>query len=148
MSEAVPSSYLDPSSLVYQLESILESDPLIDEVGFVHPSQFASMSDTSHANNSDMDMSFWSKDHKLGISTESIHPLYIAAKNAFMSSLQQYNMLIPLHSKKVDNISATSSPLIGLENELMKHKTVKDEGIDDVLPMMTVVWVEATNLDY
>ncbi|KAL7590245.1 hypothetical protein Lser_V15G36552 [Lactuca serriola] len=119
MSEAVPSSYSDPSSLLYQLESILESDPLIDEVGFVHPSQFASMSDTSQANTTEM--SFWSKDHKVGISTESIHPLYTAAKHAFMSSLHQYKMLIPLHSKKVDNISATSSPLTGLENELMKH---------------------------
>ncbi|KAL7594224.1 hypothetical protein Lser_V15G29944 [Lactuca serriola] len=68
-----------------------------------------------------MDMDFWSKDHKLGISTDSIHPLYTAAKHAFMSSQQQYKMLIGLHSKKVDNISTTSSPLTGLQNELMKH---------------------------
>ncbi|CAI9289053.1 unnamed protein product [Lactuca saligna] len=85
-----------------------------DEVGFAHPSQFATMSDISQANTSDMDMDFWSKDHKLGNSTDSIHPLYTAAKHAFMSSHQQYKMLIGLHSKKVDNISATSSPLTGL----------------------------------
>ncbi|KAI3517092.1 hypothetical protein L1887_16299 [Cichorium endivia] len=67
------------------------------------------ISDTSQSYTTDL--SFWSKDHKLGISTQSIHPLYTAAKHAFMSSLQQY--------KKVR--LETSSSLTTIETELMKH---------------------------
>ncbi|KAI3816222.1 hypothetical protein L1987_15914 [Smallanthus sonchifolius] len=140
MSEADPSGYTEPSSLLRQLEFILESDPLIDEVGFVHPSQFAAISDpsismelppsddnigskASEANPTDM--AFWSRDHKLGISTHVIHPLYNAAKHAFMSSLKQYKMLIDLHAKKVvlnsDNVSSASSSLPTIESEVMKH---------------------------
>ena len=83
--------------LKYRIFIFYFSSANSDEVAFVHPSQFAAMNDTSQANPSDMDMAFWSKDHKLGISTDLIHPLYIAAKHAFMSSLQQYKMLIGLH---------------------------------------------------
>nr|KAJ0194871.1 hypothetical protein LSAT_V11C700346380 [Lactuca sativa] len=87
------------------LIEIEENDSIL--VGFVHPSQFAAMNDTSQANPSDMDMAFWSKDHKLGISTDLIHPLYIAAKHAFMSSLQQYKMLIGALQSKIINYGAT-----------------------------------------
>ncbi|KAI7749591.1 hypothetical protein M8C21_021893 [Ambrosia artemisiifolia] len=128
------------SSLLSQLESILQSDPLIDEVGFVHPSQFAALSDTSVsmelASSDDSigskapdanptEMAFWSRDHKLGISTNVIRPLYNAAKHAFMSSLKQYKMLTDLHAKKVvvhtDNVSSASYSLPNLESEVMKH---------------------------
>ncbi|KAI3695978.1 hypothetical protein L1987_78984 [Smallanthus sonchifolius] len=140
MSEADPSGYTEPSSLLLQLEFILESDPLIDEVGFVHPSQFAAVSDSSISTelpSSDdsigskaseanpTDLAFWSRDHKLGISTHVIHPLYNAAKHAFMSSIKQYKMLSDLHAKKValdtDNVSSASSSLPTLESEAMKH---------------------------
>ncbi|KAJ9553734.1 hypothetical protein OSB04_017779 [Centaurea solstitialis] len=133
MSEADPSGYREPSSLLHRLEFILESDPLIDEVGFVHPSQFPSLSsmstelqlaDESKLKASEVDptdMAFWSRDHKLGISTHVINPLYKAAKNAFFSSLEQYKLL---HEKKVgldsDNVS-NASPLATLECEVMKH---------------------------
>ncbi|KAI3499758.1 hypothetical protein L1887_35567 [Cichorium endivia] len=84
----------------------------IDEVGFVHPSQFAAINDISDTSQAyTTDLSFWIKNHKLGISTESIHPLYTAAKHAFMSSLQQYKRV------KLD----TSSSLTTIETELMKH---------------------------
>ncbi|XP_024991715.1 protein prenyltransferase alpha subunit repeat-containing protein 1 isoform X2 [Cynara cardunculus var. scolymus] len=144
MSEADPSGYAEPSSLLYRLEFILESDPLIDEVGFVHPSQFAALSDMSGSPSlssmsmepqsdksklkasqvNPTDMAFWSRDHKLGISTQAIHPLYNAAKHAFCSSLEQYKLLIHLNPKKVgldsDNVSNVSS-LATLECEVMKH---------------------------
>ncbi|KAK9059849.1 hypothetical protein SSX86_020553 [Deinandra increscens subsp. villosa] len=140
MSEADPSGYAEPSSLLNQLHSILESDPLLDEVGFVHPSQFAAISDSSismeppDSDDSMMskasevvptDMAFWSRDHKLGISTNIMHPLYSAAKHAFMSTLKQYKTLIGLHAKKValdtDNVSGALSSLSNLESELMKQ---------------------------
>ncbi|KAI3734560.1 hypothetical protein L6452_14031 [Arctium lappa] len=145
MSEADPFGYTEPSSLLYRLEFLLESDPLIDEVGFIHPSQFAALSDMSGspslssmsmelqlADESKLkaspvnptDMDFWSRDHKLGISTQAIHPLYNAAKHAFSSSFKQYKLLINLHAKRVgldgDNVSNASS-LATLECEVMKH---------------------------
>lgn len=111
-----------------------------DEVGFVHPSQFAAISDSSismepvssdysirskASESNPTDMAFWSKDHKLGISTHVIHPLYNAAKHAFMSSLKQYRMVIDLHTKKVesdtDNVSSALSSLPDLEHEVMNH---------------------------
>ncbi|KAD2393212.1 hypothetical protein E3N88_40189 [Mikania micrantha] len=137
MSESDPS---EPSSLLCQLQFILDSDPLIDEVGFVHPSQFASIRDSSisvELPSSDdnikskaleanpTNLAFWSRDHKLGISTHVIHPLYNAAKHAFMSSLMQYKMLINLHEKKVvldtESVSSASSSLSDFESEVMKH---------------------------
>lgn len=147
MNDVDPSDYTDPSFLLHQLEFILESDPLIDEVGFVHPSQFAALGDISGTSSAssmpvellspdesigskasqvnNTDTAFWSRDHKLGISTQVIHPLYTAAKHAFMSSLEQYKQLIDLHAKKVvlnsDNVSSTLSSLPTLENEVMKH---------------------------
>ncbi|GJR75694.1 protein prenyltransferase alpha subunit repeat-containing protein 1 [Tanacetum coccineum] len=60
-------------------------------------------------------MAFWSEDHKLGISTEVIKPLYTTAKRAFMSSRDQYKMLLS------DNIAGDSSSLTTIENGIMKH---------------------------
>nr|GEW63232.1 protein prenyltransferase alpha subunit repeat-containing protein 1 [Tanacetum cinerariifolium] len=110
----------DDTSLLNQLQLILETDPFIDEVGFVHPSQFAAISDMSStsAGSSQVNqtnMAFWSEDHKLGISTEVIKPLYTTAKRAFMSSRDQYKMLLS------DNIAGDSSALTTIENGIMKH---------------------------
>ncbi|XP_071686537.1 uncharacterized protein [Rutidosis leptorrhynchoides] len=118
------------SHLLHQLHLILDSDPFIDEVGFVHPSQFAAISDSSISMKSDdaTDMAFWSRDHKLGISTDVLHTLYTDAKHAFMSSLDQYRKLIDLHATNLgldgDNISNYSSSLATVEGELMKHSRV------------------------
>nr|XP_043633115.1 protein prenyltransferase alpha subunit repeat-containing protein 1 [Erigeron canadensis] len=115
------------SSLLHQLESILESDPFIDEVGFVHPSQFAAISDSSmslevplenEGENDASNMAFWSREHKLGISTHVMQPLYIAAKCAFMSSLEQYRTRISLHKMIV---TFDSSSLVSIENDVLKH---------------------------
>ncbi|KAJ0493020.1 putative protein geranylgeranyltransferase type II [Helianthus annuus] len=117
---------MEPSYLLKQLEFILDSDPLIDEVGFVHPSQFAAITDTSVPTEANpTETAFWSRDHKLGISTDIIHPLYNAAKHAFMSSLKQYNTLTDLHTEKVvsdtSNVISSSYSLPNLECEVMKH---------------------------
>lgn len=73
-------------------------------------------------------MAFWSRDHKLGISTNVMHTLYTAAKRAFMFSLEQYRKLIDLHTKNLgldgDNISNYSSSLATVESDVMKHSRV------------------------
>lgn len=103
----------DPSQLLYHLESILDSDPLINEVGFIHPSQFLALAEEASTlvsasletiaqpedecvnkkllGGNTPDMVFWNRDHKLGISTEYLLPLYKAAKFAFMAAVGRYN---------------------------------------------------------
>lgn len=109
----------NPSDLLNELERILDSDPLIDEVGFIHPSQFAALSEEADAPPVDeilgsnekalFDSTFWSRDHKLGISTCVMLPLYGAAKRAFMSALQKYKMHKDTLSQSI------------FETEVMKH---------------------------
>lgn len=121
--------------LLKQLEHLLESDALIDEVGFIHPSQFAALNDStvdSHglfveeeADTLAFDVNalkhgntvLWSRDHKLAISTQALLPLYTAAKHAFMIALEQYKGIIGL-PKEIDNISI---PRNSFENEVMRH---------------------------
>ncbi|KAL2541548.1 Protein prenylyltransferase superfamily protein [Abeliophyllum distichum] len=129
------------NDLLSKLENILESDPLIDEVGFIHPSQFAALNGevlsvpskssgghpqpadeitklhTSEANASDM--FFWNREHKLGISTLVILPLYTASKDAFMDAHKQYTMLSYLDGQKDQSETASSHSII--ENQVMKH---------------------------
>ncbi|ESR55894.1 hypothetical protein CICLE_v10020293mg [Citrus x clementina] len=66
-----------------------------DEVGFIHPSQFATLKEEIGDSLSSEDRdhestSFWIRDHKLGISTQILIPVYKAAKHAFISALRQY----------------------------------------------------------
>ncbi|KAK9291468.1 hypothetical protein L1049_019416 [Liquidambar formosana] len=137
--------------LLKQLENILECDTLIDEVGFIHPTQFVTLNEEESGSlvssisgepqsevgilssgASDVGapkyekMIFWNKDHKLGISTQSLLPLYKAAKHAFMSAIRQYEMLSNISVKNdifMDEdvpCSLTSASSI-LEIEVMKH---------------------------
>ncbi|CAN6479477.1 unnamed protein product [Victoria cruziana] len=91
--------------LLKQLEDILHTDPLIDELGFVHPSQFVQLNEginESSANFStqlDEDV-FWFRDHKLAISVLALRPLYEAAKRAFMEARSTYDMEINLMTGK------------------------------------------------
>lgn len=69
------------------------------------------------------EMVFWSRDHKLGISTEALIPLYNAAKRAFVPA---YQMLKNVYAKKDsfgdEYLSFCSSSAIYLvESEIMKH---------------------------
>ncbi|KAL1360721.1 hypothetical protein HN51_006111 [Arachis hypogaea] len=129
------------ADLLQQLEDILESDPLIDEVGFIHPSQFDLLNEESgiSGNSSDEAISqatkrtassegcskqknknFWNKDHKLGISTSILLPLYKAAKLAFMTAFKQYKMCGD-QSNEVGNCLPASSSCDDLQSILMRH---------------------------
>ncbi|KAK7401390.1 hypothetical protein VNO78_12824 [Psophocarpus tetragonolobus] len=126
--------------LLCQLEDILESDALIDELGFIHPSQFAllkeendiasNLSDKAIHQSADMVVSseesskqdnqnFWNRDHKLGISSHVLLPLYRAAKHAFMTTSKQYRMCNSQSSK--DGICLPASSFYHLESTLLKH---------------------------
>ncbi|XP_027158220.1 protein prenyltransferase alpha subunit repeat-containing protein 1 [Coffea eugenioides] len=126
------------SDLLTELERLLDSDPLMDEVGFIHPSQFAELRKEAGSTSKDglmgsaqteantFDLVFWSRDHKLGISTTALLPLYKAAKHAFMEAIRQYQTLTDLQRErddsKDDNASTfTSSSISILESDVMKH---------------------------
>lgn len=108
---------------------------LRDEVGFIHPSQFDMLNkearhlvlssyDNLSSEISDANASFWNMDHKLGISTKVLFPLYERAKSAFMEAIKQYKVLI---SNANDNSWIVDSPCNslsshdGVENEVMRH---------------------------
>ncbi|KAG2696715.1 hypothetical protein I3760_07G072400 [Carya illinoinensis] len=103
-----------PVDLLHQFEHILEADPLIDEVGFIHPSQFAKLTeeadDATDIPTSECP-SFWNRDHKFGVSTLVLLPLYNAAKLAFMAAIGEYKRLGP-------DVVVSGD---GLESEVMKH---------------------------
>ncbi|EXB93160.1 Protein prenyltransferase alpha subunit repeat-containing protein 1 [Morus notabilis] len=114
-----PSEEVKALHLLDELERILESDPLIDEVGFIHPSQFVALSEEASSSAdyetsssgvlSNVNACFWNKDHKLGISTVALLPLYRAAKSAFMAAIKQYKAL------------SNSSSHDGIESEVRTH---------------------------
>ncbi|KAK7292300.1 hypothetical protein RIF29_08078 [Crotalaria pallida] len=126
--------------LLQQLEDILESDPLIDELGFIHPSQFDLLNEESgiscnlsdeaicqstdkiaHSEQSSKQetMYFWNRDHKLGISTHVLLPLYRDAKQAFMTAFKQ-SKTCSKQSNEDGNCVPTSSSR-DLESILMRH---------------------------
>ncbi|XP_039018960.1 protein prenyltransferase alpha subunit repeat-containing protein 1-like isoform X1 [Hibiscus syriacus] len=118
--------------LLSQLETILESDPLIDEVGLIHSSQFVTLNkEVGEFGNSSVDdafrptdTKFWNRDHKLGISTEVVLPLCKAAKSAFMDAMKQYKMLSNLSDDKHEDeniVYGSSSSCQYFEHEVMKH---------------------------
>ncbi|KAL5566865.1 hypothetical protein UlMin_030029 [Ulmus minor] len=130
MNEPDPNSEAEAFQMLSQLERILESDPHIDEVGFIHPSQFGTLIEESglhqsvlSSKTSDVDATkrvndvFLNKDHKLGISTDVLLPLYKAAKYAFMAAMRQHRELI----NPFDNSGNFSSSYTSIESEVMKH---------------------------
>ncbi|XP_069149103.1 uncharacterized protein [Solanum lycopersicum] len=116
----------DPLELLNHLEGILESDPLIDEIGFIHPSQFVLLNEdvgspstsVGSVQKTNFRTLFWIRDHKLGISTKVLFPLYVAAKNAFVEAYKNYKLL--QRDDKHASMCCSSSSL-NLESELMKH---------------------------
>lgn len=128
--------------LLKQLEHILESDPQIDEVGFIHPSQFVTLneeaggslsavSDSMVSEISDVEapsinnMIFWNRDHKLGISTQVLLPLYKVTKHAFMAASRQYvihgEASVKNNQSSRDEGCSIASPQSIFEIEVMKH---------------------------
>ncbi|KZV47397.1 protein prenyltransferase alpha subunit repeat-containing protein 1 [Dorcoceras hygrometricum] len=124
---------VDSSHLLSQLEDILDSNPCIDELGFIHPSQFAALHEEtdgsplpkpSHSCNADT--FFWSNEHKLGISTLALTSLYGAAKDAFMDSFRRYKMLLDSRGQSNESIDVSTwnlpqSDLDIVESEVMRH---------------------------
>ncbi|CAK7341143.1 unnamed protein product [Dovyalis caffra] len=99
--------------LLNEFELILESDPLIDELGFIHPSQFVTLNKEAASSLEHEDANFWSRDHKLAISTDVLLPLYKVAKDAFLYAISQYKR----HENRLDASWDESN----LESEVMKH---------------------------
>ncbi|KAF6138713.1 hypothetical protein GIB67_040845, partial [Kingdonia uniflora] len=113
-----------------------------DEVGFLHPTQFAALNEemgnslhpsvtcaTTSSGDEDVCHSstiFWKRNHKLAISTQALLPLYNAAKHAYMTVARQYKRVVNLASKTdtiLDGNSANSFSVSDepLECEVMKH---------------------------
>ncbi|XP_073149764.1 uncharacterized protein [Henckelia pumila] len=123
-------------NLLSQLEAILDSHPCLDELGFIHPSQFAALDEEANgspiskpSHSSNADTYFWSNEHKLGISTLALFPLYGAAKDAFMDSFRRYKMLLDSHgqineSTNVNTLKFSQSHLDIVESEVMRHSRV------------------------
>jgi protein prenyltransferase alpha subunit repeat containing protein 1 len=84
-----------------------------DEVGFIHPSQFVTLNKEASSSLEHEDANFWSRDHKLAISTDVLLPLYKAVKDVFMHAISQY--------KRHENLSDASWDEGNLESEVMKH---------------------------
>ncbi|XP_042441771.1 uncharacterized protein LOC122027038 isoform X1 [Zingiber officinale] len=104
-------------SLLEQFEGILEGDKLIDEIGFLGPSQFASLDQDLSGSSLDQctpiqlaDVSletnivdlntvqydkifFWNRNNKLAISTDVLSHLYIAARMHICTHLEDINHL-------------------------------------------------------
>lgn len=116
----------DPLELLNHLESILESDPHIDEIGFIHPSQFDILNEdigtpstsVGSVQKTTLGTFFWSREHKLGISTKVLFPLYVAAKNAFVEAYKNYKVH---HSDDKNASICFSSSALSHESEVMKH---------------------------
>ncbi|OEL27770.1 hypothetical protein BAE44_0011208 [Dichanthelium oligosanthes] len=77
-----------PGDLLHHFERVLYSDPLIDEVGFLHPTQFASLGCGQDGDSPSRALQFhhryfWCRDHKLAISSEILPELYRAARHAY-----------------------------------------------------------------
>ncbi|KEH17834.1 uncharacterized protein [Medicago truncatula] len=135
------SLYGKATDLLHQLEDILESDALIDELGFIHPSQFSLLNEESGISGNLSDETihqsadriassneyskqekryFWNRDHKLGISTDVLLLLYKAAKHSFMTAFKQYKMC-GNQSDKVGRCLPASVSHDHLESILLRH---------------------------
>ncbi|KAL4190342.1 hypothetical protein AMTRI_Chr07g75260 [Amborella trichopoda] len=113
----------DTFDLLNQFERILDSDPDINEVGFVHPTQLVALngdvdegsakSVLSGTKSEDGTLSefmrsdrlqydenvFWNRDHKLAISLAALLPLYKAAMHSYTVSSERYTKAIELTEK-------------------------------------------------
>ncbi|CAA7017434.1 unnamed protein product [Microthlaspi erraticum] len=126
-------SEVDCSELLNHFEHVLESDPLIDEVGFIHPSLFTELDKEAGVSSAyqnevqpstETSTSFWSQDHKLGISTDILIQLCKDAKHAFLAALKEYKCHEDARSESSPstNISSgVSCSLRAIENKVMKH---------------------------
>ncbi|XP_066329090.1 uncharacterized protein [Miscanthus floridulus] len=81
-----------PEDLLHHFEQILHDDPLINEVGFLHPTQFYSLDCPQDGDSASQPPEFhhtrcfWCRDHKLAISAEILPKLYHAARDAYCNA--------------------------------------------------------------
>ncbi|CAD6248503.1 unnamed protein product [Miscanthus lutarioriparius] len=81
-----------PEDLLHHFEQILHDDPLINEVGFLHPTQFYSLDCPQDGDSASQPPEFhhtrcfWCRDHKLAISAEILPKLYHAARDAYCNT--------------------------------------------------------------
>ncbi|KAL3653821.1 hypothetical protein CASFOL_003502 [Castilleja foliolosa] len=120
MSEATATT--DSAHILSHFEDILDSDPHIDEVGFIHPMQFTALAESSFSvsktqlEDGGYDSMFWHNEHKLGISTLVLVPLYRAARDAFMDAHKRY---ILFSESQVQKDGLLDFGIV--ESEVMKH---------------------------
>ncbi|GAB2277631.1 hypothetical protein Dimus_012339 [Dionaea muscipula] len=127
--------------LLNRLQDILERDPLIDEVGFIHPNQLLALSEDADAaspspgpgsgdTRQSVEVSpnriaaFWNGDHKLGISTHYLLPLYTAARQRFVTALGKYKTSSDSSVQPKDGYgeeTPISLALSEIEMEVMRH---------------------------
>lgn len=145
MTNRVPlCSETEAFGLLDQLQCVLDCDPLIDELGFIHPSQLVMLNEgedattltsmeykkdarigcePSKASEVEGKNNFvWSSEHKLGISTDYLLPLYKAAKHRFMDAYSTYKKHSSFSMKSENAASSCAFPEI--QDEVMKHSKV------------------------
>ncbi|CAH8254258.1 unnamed protein product [Arabidopsis lyrata] len=115
-------------TLLKLFEHVLESDPLIDEVGFIHPSQFnmldeeagsSSVYQNEHQPNNETSRKFWNQDHKLGISTDILVQLCKDAKHVFLLAFEEYKRHgNACNESQIENFSCSPGTP---EIEVMRH---------------------------
>ncbi|KAL1214186.1 hypothetical protein V5N11_034721 [Cardamine amara subsp. amara] len=66
MEQGTSASEEDCFSLLNQFEDVLQSDPLIDEVGFIHPSQFTMLDKEAFQPNNRTSRNFWNQRSQIG----------------------------------------------------------------------------------
>ncbi|KAF3330766.1 protein prenyltransferase alpha subunit repeat-containing protein 1 [Carex littledalei] len=102
--------------LLLQLEQILENDEQLDEIGFIHPTQFATLDTNSDSHSLQFNTHFfWNKDHKLAISFEVLSPLYRAAVQKHSCARRNYKPIVRSCSKE------GSEEFLASEIDLLRH---------------------------
>ncbi|XP_078148588.1 protein prenylyltransferase superfamily protein isoform X3 [Carex rostrata] len=106
----------ESDDLLLQLEQILENDEQLDEIGFIHPTQFATLDTNSDSHSLQFNTHFfWNKDHKLAISFEVLSPLYRAAVQKHSCARRNYKPIVRSCSKE------GSEEFLGSEIDLLRH---------------------------
>ncbi|CAN6971811.1 hypothetical protein IGI04_034860 [Brassica rapa subsp. trilocularis] len=111
----------DCFDLLNQFEHVLQSDPLIDEVGFIHPSQFIMLDKEAGSSSDGTSTSFWNQDHKLGISTDILIQLCKVAKHAFLAAFKEYKRHENACAESLTNNISSGVSCPTLESKVMKH---------------------------
>jgi protein prenyltransferase alpha subunit repeat containing protein 1 len=87
-----------------------------DEIGFIHPTQFATLDTNSDTHSLQFNTRFfWNKDHKLAISSEILCPLYRAAVQKHSCARRNCKTIVSSCSKENPQEFLTS------EKDLLRH---------------------------